>query len=90
MSLDLHSHDILPDPLDLVEACLETAGWEHQREDDAAIQCIAQSRWGEMGALFASRQQPPALHFTLTLDLKPTAARQNAISKLILMANERL
>ena len=29
MSLDLHSHDISADPLDLVEACLESAGWRH-------------------------------------------------------------
>ena len=37
-----------------------------------------------------SRPVSNRLHFTLTLDLKPTAARQTAISKLILMANERL
>lgn len=91
MSLYLgHSQENNSDLLDLVEACLENAGWEHQREEDTTLQCIAQSRWGEMGALFAARREPPALHFTLTLDLKPTAARQQAISKLVLMANERL
>lgn len=91
MSLNLEqSNENYADPLDLVEACLESAGWEHQRDEDTTIQCIAQSRWGEMGALFAARREPPALHFTLTLDLKPTAARTNAISKLVLMANERL
>ncbi|WP_084420093.1 type III secretion system chaperone family protein [Henriciella litoralis] len=91
MNLNLdHARDVQADPLDLVEACLENAGWEHQRDEDTSLQCIAQSRWGEMGALFASRREPPALHFTVTLDLKPTAARANAISKLVLMANERL
>lgn len=91
MSLYLnHPQDNPGALLDLVEACLESAGWEHQRDEDTALQCIAQSRWGEMGALFAARQEPPALHFTLTLDLKPTRARQQAISKLVLMANERL
>ena len=91
MSLNLEqNYNMDGDPLDMVEACLEHAGWEHQREDDAAIQCIAQTRWGEMGALIASRREPPALHFTITLDLKPTAARSNAIAKLVLMANERL
>ncbi|WP_084398071.1 type III secretion system chaperone family protein [Henriciella aquimarina] len=91
MSLNIeHSRDNLADPLDLVEACLESAGWEHQRDEESTLQCIAQSRWGEMGALFASRIEPPALHFTLTLDLKPTRARQQAIAKLVLMANERL
>ncbi len=91
MSLNLEtSRDYNIDALDMVEACLESAGWEHQRDEDTSLQCIAQSRWGEMGALFASRREPPALHFTLTLDLKPTPARSNAIAKLVLMANERL
>ena len=81
MSLNLEqSRDFNADPLDMVEACLEHAGWEHQRDDDYAVQCIAQTRWGEMGALIASRREPPALHFTITLDLKPTAARTKSFS----------
>lgn len=91
MSLTLEqSHDFAADPLDLVEACLESAGWDHERDHDSAVQCIANTRWGEMGALIASRREPPGLHFTLTLDLKPTVARAPAIAKLVLMANERL
>ena len=91
MSLNIAtSHDFSADPLELVEACLEVAGWEHQREEDRTLQCVAPSRWGEMGALFASRDEPPALHFTVTLDVKPSTARRAAISELVLMANERL
>lgn len=79
------------DALDLVEACLSETGWEFQHdEDDNTIQAIASSRWGDMGSMFALRQQPPALHFSITLDVKPTDARRTAIAQLVMMANERL
>ncbi len=52
------------DPMELVEICLSAAGWDFQRdEDDGALQCLAHTRWGEMGGLFAIRREPPALHF---------------------------
>ena len=77
--------------LDLVEACLSETGWEFQQdEEDNTIQAIASSRWGDMGSMFALRQEPPALHFSITLDVKPTDTRRAAISELVMMANERL
>jgi len=80
-----------PDILDLVETCLTEAGWEYQREtEDGALQALAASQWGEMGSMFALRAEPPALHFSITLDVKPTPARRNEIAHLVLMANERL
>ena len=79
------------DALELVESCLTEAGWEFQRdEDDETIQCIASSKWGDMGGMFANRVEPPALHFSITLDVKPTETRRLAIAELVMMANERL
>lgn len=79
------------DPMELVESCLAVAGWDFQRdEEDNTIQCIAASRWGDMGGLFAARAEPPALHFSITLDVKPTKERRAAIAELVMMANERL
>ncbi len=79
------------DPMELVESCLAVAGWDFQRdEEDATLQCIAATRWGDMGGLFAARQEPPALHFSITLDVKPTRERRAAIAELVMMANERL
>ncbi len=79
------------DPLETVEVCLASAGWDFQRdEEDNTLQCIAATRWGEMGGLFASRAEPPALHFSITLDVKPKAERRAAIAELVMMANERL
>jgi hypothetical protein len=77
--------------LDLIEEFLEANGWQHEREDDEdAVQCICPTRWGDMGALFALRRDPDALHFSLTLDIKPQVARRAALAELVLMANERL
>lgn len=76
--------------LDLIEEYLETNGWQHEREDDDAVQCIVPSRWGEMGGLFAYRDEPPALHASVTLDLKPQTAKRAAIAELVMLMNERL
>ena len=79
------------DALELVESCLTEAGWEFQRdEDDETLQCIANSKWGDMGGMFANRREPPAMHFSITLDVKPTETRRQAIAELVMMANERL
>ena len=89
-NIDTDTHQDI-DPMELVESCLAVAGWDFQRdEEDTTLQCIAASRWGDMGGMFASRREPPALHFSLTLDVKPTQARRVQINELVMMANERL
>lgn len=92
MSLSVdHSRTIEADALELVESCLTESGWEFQRdEDDDTLQCIAATKWGDMGAMFANRREPPAMHFSITLDVKPTETRRAAIAELVMMANERL
>ena len=92
MSLSTDRSQILDtDALELVESCLTESGWDFQRdEEDDTIQCIAGSKWGDMGAMFANRREPPAMHFTITLDVKPTESRRMAIAELVMMANERL
>lgn len=77
--------------LDAIEEMLEAAGWQHEREDgDESIQCICPTRWGEMGALFALRREPAALHFSVTLDVKPQAGKRAALAELVMLCNERL
>ncbi|GAB5457955.1 MAG: YbjN domain-containing protein [Henriciella sp.] len=79
------------DPMEIIEICLSEAGWDfHRDEEDASLQCIASTRWGDMGGMFANRAEPPALHFSITLDVKPTPARRTQIAELVMMANERL
>lgn len=91
MPLDVSPLDLAPaDPLERVEEVLEAAGWQYDRDEDGTIQAVAETRWGDMGALFAWRGEPAAIHFSLTLDVKPIDAKQAAIAQLIVMANERL
>lgn len=78
------------DMFETIEHVLGRLCWQYERENHDAIQCVAPTRWGEMGGLFASRQNPVALHFSLTLDVKPQPARRTQISDLIIMMNERL
>lgn len=75
---------------DTVEQVLNGLGWQYDRDGYDALQCIAPTRWGDMGALFTNRVEPPALHLSLTLDVKPQASRRAVISELIMMMNERL
>lgn len=91
MTLDL-SREVIADidPLAIVEETLESVGWAAERDEDEAVQCVAQTRWGDMGALFAWRGEPAAIHFSLTLDVKPQAARRNQILELVALVNERM
>ena len=41
------------DPLDAVELVLEELGWSHERDEQDGLQCIAPTRWGEMGCLLS-------------------------------------
>jgi len=79
----------LADPLEVIEHSLEHAGWHHERDEETAIQCVVPSRWGDMGGLWASRSEPPAVHFSVTLDIKPQATKRAAMAELVLMINER-
>ena len=91
MSLELeHSQDFDIDPLDIVEVVLEAANWPFERDEEGTIQVVAETRWGDMGALFAYRPEPSAIHFSLTLDVKAMAAKRSAIAELVMLANERL
>ncbi len=91
MSLTLSDlEDVTLETLDLVEQFLEANGWHYEREDADCLHCIVPSRWGELGALFAVRQEPTALHFSVTLDVKPQARKRAALNEMILMVNERL
>jgi hypothetical protein len=91
MSPDLdRSPDFEVDPLDIVEIVVEAAGWPNERDEEGTLQVVAETRWGDMGALFAYRPEPSAIHFSLTLDVKAMAARRAAIAELVMLANERL
>lgn len=91
MSLNLdRSLEFEADPLDIVEVVLEALGWPSDRDDEGTLQVVAETRWGDMGALFAYRPEPSAIHFSLTLDVKAMAAKRSAIAELVMLANERL
>jgi hypothetical protein len=78
------------DPLERIEAVLDSAGWQYDREEDGTLQAVAETRWGDMGAMFAWRPEPAAIHYSLTLDVKPIDAKRGLLSELIVLANERL
>lgn len=91
MSLELSRSDLLAiDPLDVVEDVLEAAGWPAERDEEGTLQVVAETRWGDMGALFAHRPEPAAVHFSMTLDVKPQDGKRAAINELVILANERL
>lgn len=92
MSLSRSEYETSPaEALDIVEDMLEANGWQHERDDeDDAVQCICPTRWGDMGALFALRRDPDAIHFSVTLDVKPQSGRDGHIARLVMLCNERL
>ncbi len=91
MSLEINRNQIDGlDPLELIESVLEEGGWPCERDEEGTLQVVAETRWGDMGALFAFRPEPAAVHFSLTLDVKASAGRRAAIAELVMLTNERL
>ena len=76
--------------LESIEQVLSEFGWTYERDGNDGVQSVAQTRWGEMGCIFAVRPEPAAMHFSLTMDVKPQTAKRAAISELIILMNERL
>ncbi len=76
--------------LDLVEHILEATEWSFEREGEEAVHCIAPTRWGEFGGIFAVRDLPPVLQFSVTLDIRPTPQRRSEVNALIVAVNARL
>ncbi len=82
--------DIYDDPLDMIEQCLTSAEWGSDRVDDSCLQCAAPTRWGECGGMFMWREQPRAVHFSLSVDLRAPQPRKMAVLELLALVNERL
>ena len=88
--LDVTTAEIPERALDVVEQTLLAAEWACERSDENSIHCAAMTRWGECGGLFAWREEPASLHFSLTVDVKAPQARKAVIYDLICRINERL
>jgi hypothetical protein len=86
-SLAMPHHD---GAMDLVEQTVLGAGWACERTEEGIVHCASMTKWGEFGGMFAWRDEPPSLNFTLTLDLRAPHVKQTAISDLLRRINERL
>ena len=83
MTPDLYSDIAVDsDPLEVIESSLETAGWPHERDEQTSIQCVVPTRWGDMGGLFVWRDNPQAVHFSLTLDIKARPDKASSESRI--------
>ncbi len=82
--------DPVENSLDLIERELDAADWSHERDGYNSIHCIAPTCWGDLGGVFTMQESPDALHFSVTLDVKPTLARRGEVSELVILMNEKL
>ncbi len=78
------------DALDVIEQCLSSAEWGSERNDEMSVNCAAPTRWGECGGMFMLRNEPRAVHFSLSADMRAPATRRAAVIELLCMVNERL
>lgn len=76
--------------LDVVEQTLLAADWLCERTEEGVIHCATTTRWGECAGMFAWRDEPASIHFSLSLDLRAPASRKAAVSSLVCRINERL
>ena len=85
VSVDAHDRS-----MDVVEQTLLAADWACERLEEGLIHCASLTRWGEFGGMFAWRDEPASLNFSLTMDLRAPNAKHAAISELLRRMNERL
>jgi hypothetical protein len=76
--------------LDVVEQTLLAADWLCERAEDGVVHCATTTRWGECSGMFAWRDEPASLHFSLSMELRAPNARKPAIWDLLCKINERL
>ena len=76
--------------LELIERVLDASDWSYERDAYNSLHCIIPTKWGDMGGVFSMREEPEALQFSLTLDVKPTAARRIELNELLILINEKL
>jgi hypothetical protein len=88
--LDTPPSELPERALDVVEQTLVAADWACERSEEGAIHCASMTRWGECGGLFAWRNEPASLHFSLTVDVRAQQGRKAAINDLVCRINERL
>ncbi|MEM6626177.1 MAG: YbjN domain-containing protein [Pseudomonadota bacterium] len=89
-TLITETQDMVDDALDIVEQTLAAADWVTERSEEGALHCAAPTRWGECGGVFAWRDEPRAIHFSLTVDLRAPDHKRLAICDLLARINERL
>ncbi|HVY88121.1 MAG TPA: YbjN domain-containing protein [Hyphomonadaceae bacterium] len=89
-TLNTHVAETCDRALDVVEQTLLAAEWACERSEEGMIHCASMTKWGEFGGMFAWRDEPASLNFSLTLDLRAPNAKQHAISELLRKINERL
>ena len=85
VSVDAHDRS-----MDVVEQTLLAADWACERSEEGLIHCASLTRWGEFAGMFAWRDEPASLNFSLTMDLRAPNAKHAAISELLRRMNERL
>jgi hypothetical protein len=88
--LDEHFEDAQDRALDVVEQALVAANWACERSEEGVIHCAAETRWGECTGMFVWRDEPAAIHFSVTQDLRAPEGRHAQISELLRKFNERL
>lgn len=76
--------------MEVVEQTVLGAGWACERTEEGVVHCANMTKWGEFGGMFAWRDEPASLGFSLTLDLRAPHAKQSVISDLLRRINERL
>jgi len=88
--LDEHFEEAQDRALDIVEQALLAASWTCERSEEGVIHCTAESRWGDCNGMFVWRDEPAAIHFSVTQDLRAPDGKHAQISELLRKFNERL
>lgn len=86
----LHTTDVHPDPIELIEELALASDLEAQRVGDTEVHLCLTGSWRDIALWFAWREEAQVLQIGAPLELKVPSARAADVHRLLAMVNERL
>ena len=88
--LAVERSDIIPNPLDILEAMFQANEWPFERSDEEEMVVETTGGWCDYRMFFAWREDLHALYYTCSFDLKIPREKRAGLAQLLVLVNEKM
>ncbi len=90
MAMQFEEHDVLNDPLDVIEDVARNSAMNSERVDATELHVNVGGMWRDMAVWFAYREDMRVLQMGAPLELKVPAEKYPEVCRLLALVNERV